>query len=151
MRSMRSTETEPRDASKELSHLGTRDASRTYMTLGRRILIVDDDEDLRSLMCEGLRRRGLNADMADSAQACLKRIDEVAFDVVVTDVEMPGMSGIELCRLLTRRTPPLVTVVVTNRPSAMTAALASGAFAFLAKPFGLDALEATIRRACAIA
>jgi DNA-binding response OmpR family regulator len=119
------------------------------MPLGKRILIVDDDEDLRTLMCEGLRRRGLDADVVDSVQACLKRVDEVAFDVVVTDVEMPGMSGIELCRVLSRRIPPLVTVVITNLPAlaARTTALASGAFEFLAKPFGLSALEAAIRRA----
>jgi DNA-binding NtrC family response regulator len=115
-----------------------------------RILIVDDDEDLRTLMCEGLQRRGMDVEMVDSAQACLRRIDEVAFDVVVTDVQMmPGISGIELSRLLSLRIPPLVSIVVTNLRdlTTKTAALASGAFEFISKPIKLAALEAAIRRA----
>lgn len=112
------------------------------------VLIVDDDEDLRTLMYEGLRRRGLRVEMVESAETCLQRIDEVEFDVVITDVQMPGMSGLELCRLLSRRTPPLVSIVVTNlHDLSRTALLASGALEFLAKPFKLAALEAAIRRA----
>jgi DNA-binding NtrC family response regulator len=116
-----------------------------------RILLVDDDEDLRTLLCEGLRRRGLDVEMVDSAQACLTRIDQAWFDVVVTDVEMPGMSGVELCRVLSRRIPPLVSIVITNLRdlTTTTAAFASGAFEFLAKPIKLATLEAAIRRAYA--
>ncbi len=114
-----------------------------------RVLIVDDDEDLRTLMCEGLRRRGLDVEMVDSAQACLSRLDYDDFDVVVTDVQMPGISGIELCGLLSRRLPPLVSIVVTNLRdiSTKTTAFASGAFELLSKPIKLGALEAAIRRA----
>ena len=119
--------------------------------MSERILIVDDDEDLRTLIREGLRRRGLDVEVVDCARACLQRLDETPFDVVVTDVEMPGMSGIELCRVLSRRIPAPMSIVVTNLPSLTTtaAALANGAFEFLSKPFGLRALEAAIRRACA--
>lgn len=123
-------------------------ASDIYMTR-ERILIVDDDEDLRTLMCEGLQRHGLDVEMVESAQACLKRIDEVPFDLVVTDIRMAGMTGIELCGLLSRRVPPLVSIVVTNLSdfTTKTAALASGAYEFIVKPFKLAALEAAIRRA----
>jgi DNA-binding NtrC family response regulator len=121
--------------------------------LTERILLVDDDEDLRTMMCEGLQRRGLDVEMVDSAQACLERIDQVGFDIVVTDVEMPGMSGIELCRVLSQRSPPLSTIVVTSLRdlATMTAALASGALEFLSKPINVTVLEAAIRRACAAA
>jgi len=117
--------------------------------MNERVLLVDDDEDLRTLLCEGLQCRGMNVETVESAQACLRRIEQNQFDVVVTDVEMPGMNGIELCRLLTRRIPPLLTIVFTSIRdlTTMPAALASGAFEFLLKPVKLAALEAAIRRA----
>jgi DNA-binding NtrC family response regulator len=118
--------------------------------MNERILLVDDDDDTRTLMCELLRRRGLDVETVDSAQACLMRIDASTFDVVVTDVEMPGMSGIELCGALNERVPPLLSIVVTGLRdlTTRTAALASGAFEFLSKPIQVATLEAVIRRAC---
>lgn len=119
--------------------------------MNERILLVDDDEETRSLVCDGLRDRGLEVEAVDSAQACLARIEDTTFDVVVTDVEMPGMSGIELCDALRRHTPPLVSIVVTGMRdlTTMTAAYANGAFEYLTKPIKLATLEAAIRRACA--
>lgn len=117
--------------------------------MNERILIVDNDEDQRTLLCEGLRRRGLDVETVDSALACLMRIDEVVFDVVITDVKMPGMSGVELCQLLSQRMPPLVTIIVTSLRdlAAMPSVLASGAFEVLAKPLQLSAIVAAVRRA----
>ena len=119
--------------------------------LNERILIVDDEEDLWTLMCEALQNCGLDVETVASAEACLERLDQVGFDVVITDVEMPGMSGIDLCQLLSRRCPPLPTIVVTGLRdlTARSAAFANGAFEFLLKPIKLVALEAAIRRACA--
>ncbi len=121
-----------------------------------RILIVEDDDDLRIFIAEGLRRRGLDVETVSSGQACLQRIEQEGsegFDVVVTDVQMPGMSGIELCRELSRRIPPMVTIVVTSMRdlTTRTAAFANGAFEFLTKPVKVVALEAAIRRAYAAA
>lgn len=122
--------------------------------MNERILLVDDDEDQRSLMCEGLRERGLDVETVDSAQACLARLDEseVGFDLIVTDVQMPGMSGIDLCRVLSHRKPPLISIVLTSLQDlkTATAALASGAFAFMSKPTKVAALEAAIRRALTV-
>jgi len=114
-----------------------------------RILLVDDDDDTRSLMCEGLRRRGLDVEMVDSAQACLARIATTRFDMVVTDVAMPGMSGIELCGALHERVPPLPAIVVTSLRdlATRTDALACGAIEVLSKPIQVRTLEAAIRRA----
>ncbi len=119
--------------------------------MNQRILLVDDDDDTRSLMCEGLRKRGLDVETVGSAQACLSRLDTTEFDVIVTDVSMPGMSGIELCDALhERHSPPLAIVVTSLRDvSIRSAAFASGAFEFLSKPIRVDTLEAAIRRACA--
>jgi DNA-binding NtrC family response regulator len=118
--------------------------------MNERILLVDDDDDARMLMCELLRRRGLDVETVDSARACLMCIDASTFDVVVTDVEMPGMSGIELCGVLNERVPPLLSIVVSGLRdlTTRTAALASGAFEFLMKPIKVATLEAAIGRAC---
>ena len=119
--------------------------------MNRRILLVDDDDDTRTLMCEALRRRGLDVEAVESAQACLRRLDAARFDLVVTDVEMPGMSGIELCRALSHRVPPLLAIVVSGLKDVKTAtaALACGAVEFLAKPIRATSLDAAIRRVIA--
>ncbi|CAN5732177.1 hypothetical protein BH11MYX3_BH11MYX3_37070 [soil metagenome] len=119
--------------------------------MNERILLVDDNDDTRAIMCEGLRRRGLDVEMVGSAQACLNRLAISPFDIVVTDVSMPGMSGLELCGTLNGRTPRLLAIVVTSLSDVATrsSALANGAFEFLSKPIRIGTLEAAIRRACA--
>ncbi len=114
-----------------------------------RVLLVDDDEDTRLLMSEALERRGLVVASVESGQACLDQLDAEQFDVVVTDVQMPGMTGIELCRRIAERGPGLLSIVMSGLKDATTiaAALASGAVEFLAKPIGVRALETSIRRA----
>jgi two-component system response regulator HydG len=113
------------------------------------ILLVDDDTDAGMLVCEGLRRRGFQVQVVDSASACLARLDQTLVGVVVTDVQMPGMSGIELCSILRARYPLVVPIVLSglNTPKNSDAAAASGAFAFLAKPAKLSGLASVIREA----
>jgi len=60
------------------------------------VLIVDDDEDTAMLVADGLRRRGLETEAVTSGQACLESLRSRTYDVVVTDIEMPGLSGVEL-------------------------------------------------------
>ncbi len=116
------------------------------------ILVVDDDEDTRSLLSEGLRRRGFVVHAVDCAQACLDSLQGLAVDLVVTDVEMPGMSGTELCAILRDRHPHLPAIVVTGRSSSSTAAevLENGAVAFLAKPVTIAALTTAIQQALCV-
>ena len=69
------------------------------------VLIVDDDEDTRTLLSEGLKRRGLAVDVAASAQECLEQVRDHDVDVIITDVQMPGLSGVQLCEQLRERHP----------------------------------------------
>lgn len=118
----------------------------TPATLTATILLVDDDEDGRFLLASVLRKRGFTVDAVDSGDSCLARLSERPAAIVVTDIEMPGMSGIELCRVLRARYPSVIAIVLSgmNTPDTIAAALQLGAFAFLSKPVRADALETAI-------
>jgi two-component system response regulator AtoC len=119
------------------------------MTSRGSVLIVDDDNDIAMLLCDGLRRRGFSAETASSAHACLERVRVGAFDVVVTDVQMPGTSGVELCAVLHDRHPDLLPIVFTGAGDLeiAVAAIRAGAFDFITKPVKCDVLAAAIQRA----
>lgn len=88
-------------------------------------------------------------DAVGSAQACLERIRSDAVDIVVTDVQMPVMSGVELCAVLQERHPDVLSIVLTGLGDLDTAvaAIRAGAYDFLLKPVKSDLLEVAIRRA----
>jgi putative two-component system response regulator len=115
---------------------------------GTSVLLVDDDDDARFLMCLVLRRRGFTVDAVDSASSCLEYLGTHPVSIVVTDVEMPGMSGIELCRVIHEKYPDVVAIIMSGQtgPATIDAALRTGAFTFLPKPVSMAKLEATLRR-----
>jgi len=113
-----------------------------------RILLVDDDADLRSVFREKLEYLGHEVDEADSAEVALAKVG--AFDpaLVVTDVRMDGMTGLELLSRI-RESMEFVDVIVMTGHDTMTSAveaMKSGAFDYLVKPVGLKELEAVIDR-----
>ncbi len=113
------------------------------------ILIVDDDEDTGSLLSDSLRKRGFDVEAVTSARACLDKLRTEQVDVVVTDVQMPEMSGIELCQQLQQRHPDLLTIVLTGQSGLETAiaAIRAGAYDFVTKPVKVDALAIAVGRA----
>ncbi len=113
------------------------------------LLLVDDDEDTRTLLRDGLRRRGYEANDVDSGAACIEWLREHDVDVVVTEVQTPGMSGVELCELLRARHPNILPIVLTGIGTLDNAigAIRAGAYDFLAKPTKLEALEVIVKRA----
>ena len=113
-----------------------------------RILLVDDDADLRSVFREKLEYSGHEIDEADSAEVALSKVS--AFDpaLVVTDVRMDGMTGLELLSRI-RESMEFVDVIVMTGHDTMTSAveaMKSGAFDYLVKPVGLKELEAVVDR-----
>jgi len=113
-----------------------------------RILLVDDDADLRSIFREKLEYSGHEIDEADSAEVALSKVS--AFDpaVVVTDVRMDGMTGLELLSRI-RESMEFVDVIVMTGHDTMTSAveaMKSGAFDYLVKPVGLKELEVVVDR-----
>ncbi len=124
------------------------------MALFRRrpaVLVVDDDEDSRELLVDVLRVRGFQVESRDSGMACLDSLASGEFAVVLTDVEMPGMTGLELCREIRERDPDVVAIVMTgcSTPTLASEAKHSGASAFFRKPVDLDSLANALRAALA--
>lgn len=119
------------------------------MTSSFTVLIVDDDEASRELMLEALRRSGYRLLEADSAEKALEILARERPDLVVTDVQMGGMSGIELVRQINARRPEVLVVVVTafTNSEVTIEAIRSGAFDFIPKPFQVDRLRQVIRNA----
>ncbi len=117
--------------------------------MGTSVLIVEDDAVARNLLVEVLRGEGYDVSAADSAESALEAMNGETVDVVVTDVRLEGMDGIELMRTLRERDPKLQAIVVTAFGSLETAveAIHAGAFDYMSKPFSMDEICRMVKRA----
>jgi two-component system response regulator HydG len=114
-----------------------------------RVLVVDDDADMCAELERMLTRRGFAVVTRQAADAAFELLRDEDFDVVVTDLNMRGMNGIELCDRIVqnRRDIPVVLVTGFGSMEAAIAAIRAGAFDFLTKPFNADQLVVSIERA----
>ncbi|HAY78909.1 MAG TPA: sigma-54-dependent Fis family transcriptional regulator [Planctomycetaceae bacterium] len=114
-----------------------------------RILVVDDEQSMCELLETDLRLRKFDVASSTSASAALELSQQEDFDVVLTDLRMPGMSGTELCERITANRPDVPVVVMTAFGSMETAvaAIRAGAYDFVTKPIEMDLLGITLQRA----
>ena len=114
-----------------------------------RILIVDDDREMGALLSERLARRDFEVRVASSPEEALALLAAEDFDVVVTDVKMRGLSGIELCERVTANRPDVPVIVITAFGNLDTAisAMRAGAHDFMTKPFEVEELAFRLGRA----
>jgi DNA-binding NtrC family response regulator len=117
----------------------------------RRLLVVDDDRAMREMLASLFKERGLSVEDAASADAALARAAEQDFDVVLSDVRMPGLSGVELVGQLRRLRPgtPVVLMTAFGSIDSAVEAMRTGAFDYLTKPFEPDAVILAVERALA--
>lgn len=113
------------------------------------IAFVDDDPDLRAANAQSLGLAGFTVREFDGAQALLDAVDAGYPGIVVTDVRMPGIDGIELFRRLKALDAELPVILITGHGdiAMAVAALHDGAYDFIAKPFAADRLIESVRRA----
>lgn len=105
-----------------------------------RVLLVDDEPSHLITLAANLELEGMQSFTADSGEAALALMNEQTFDLVLTDVRMPGISGVELFRQIRQHHPELPVVLMTGFAveSLMEEAMREGAFAVLAKPFDIS-------------
>lgn len=114
-----------------------------------RVLIVEDEEELCRLLELELQGRGFTVSWATTVDAALPRVLSESFDVVLTDLNLPKKSGLELCTSIASARSEVPVVVMTAFGSLDTAiaAIRAGAYDFVVKPLDMDALEVALRRA----
>ncbi|NOJ80974.1 sigma-54-dependent transcriptional regulator [Myxococcus xanthus] len=114
-----------------------------------RVLVVEDEREMRAMLEKGLTRRGFTPVALPSADEALVRLAAEDFDVVLTDLRMPGMDGLALCERIALNRPDIPVVVVTAFGSLETAvaAIRAGAYDFVTKPIDVDALVLVLERA----
>ncbi len=118
-------------------------------TLPARLLIIDDDVAACDAISATLTSRGFEVVSANSGAAALELLEREEVDAVITDLHMPGMTGIELCQRAHKSWPDLPIVLVTAFGSMETvvAAIRAGAYDFIAKPIQMQELLLTLTRA----
>jgi two-component system response regulator MprA len=110
------------------------------------ILVVDDDPTIRSVLGRGLRFEGYDVQIAASGQEALQLARDTPFDLVVLDLTMPRMDGLEVCRRLRRGVSiPILMLTARDAVADRIIGLDSGADDYLTKPFDFEELLARVR------
>ncbi|HSB73186.1 MAG TPA: sigma-54 dependent transcriptional regulator [Candidatus Methylomirabilis sp.] len=114
-----------------------------------RVLVVDDERPTRLLMERELPRSGCDVTTAESGEQALEQVRGQEFDVVLLDLMMPGIGGMETLRRIRESEVSAEVVILTGHPDVNTAieAMKLGAYDYLTKPFRLAEVEAVVRRA----
>ena len=114
------------------------------------ILVADDERASRDLLRKALSRSDRRISVARDGSGAVELLDREAFDVVVTDLNMPGVTGIEVFRHAVRVGPTTQVIFITGYGSLemVVGAIEEGAYDFVAKPFKLAEIQLVVRNAC---
>ena len=113
-----------------------------------RALVVDDDETIRDTLYELLSENYI-CQTAETAEKAIARLQADTYDVVLTDISMPGLSGLELLGQVRQRFPntPVIVISGISDKEHAQGLIRLGAFDYLLKPFSLDEVEKSVKRA----
>jgi DNA-binding NtrC family response regulator len=116
----------------------------------RRVLIVDDDDELLFIIGEYLGSSGIEFHLAMSAAQARKRLNHCEYDMVISDLQMPGESGLDLYRSVSFRYPELPFILMSGNldPRLRREAISMGICNFVEKPFELSDLKRIITDPC---
>ena len=112
------------------------------------VLVVDDEKIMQESCCRVLEKEGYTVSSADSGEAALEQCDRKSFDLVLLDLKMPGIGGIEALKRLKEMDPEVTILIMTGYPSIETAvrAIKLGAYDYITKPFTPDTLRYSVSR-----
>lgn len=114
----------------------------------QRILVVDDETQIARVLRRGLSARGYEVQTASDGEEALNVFSQWPADLVITDLSMPQMGGLELCRRLRKLSQvPIIVLSVKGEEKTKVEALDAGADDYITKPFGIDELLARVRAA----
>ncbi len=114
-----------------------------------RLLVVDDERSMRELLSIVLRREGYDVTLAENGRNAIDHLERGRFDLLISDIKMPDMSGVDVLRAAKRIDPDIVGIMITAFAAADTAieAMRIGAHDYLSKPFDVDELKIKVRNA----
>ena len=116
------------------------------MTEPRRILVVDDEPQITRVLRTSLSSQGYDIRIANDGETALEILKDWPADLVITDLSMPNMDGLELCRRLRAKSQvPIVVLSVKGEERTKVRALDAGADDYVTKPFGMNELLARVR------
>lgn len=117
--------------------------------MSARVLVVDDEKSILEFFEILLAKEGLEAVCAESGQAAMQKIGSGIFDLVISDVSMPGMTGLELLQQLKQTSPDTAVILITAYGTTETAveAMKQGAVDYILKPFKVDEIKLVIHTA----
>src|SRR5689334_11569994 len=113
-----------------------------------RVLVVDDEHLIREMLADFLSMEGFKVHTAQDGQSALDELSRSRFDLVLSDLKMPHMGGIELLEAISHHTPSVVTIIMTGFGTVETAidAMKRGAYDYIMKPFKMEEVVHTVRR-----
>ena len=114
----------------------------------KKILIVDDDEAVRSILAELVRIFGFNSETSSGGYDALNRVDKSPYDLIITDINMPDLNGLELIKRVKESHPEIDLIAITgfDMDYRYTDVIEMGASDFIVKPFENNELQAKINR-----
>jgi DNA-binding response OmpR family regulator len=125
--------------------------SRPPAPLGRRarILVVDDEASIRDLLSKTLALAEYDVDTAPDGRSALERVRQIAYDLVITDLKMPGIDGLTVVREAKRLKPTLPIIIITaySTESSAIEAINLGVSGYLTKPFRIPKILSTAAKA----
>lgn len=113
-----------------------------------RVLVVDDEKVIREILADFLSMEGFHVRTAEDGSAALVELSRHHYDLVLSDLKMPNMGGLELLQAISKHAPNVVTVIMTGFGTVETAidAMKRGAYDYILKPFKVEEVVHTIRR-----
>ena len=112
-----------------------------------RIMIIEDDEEMRSLLKDFFEGEGFETDSVSNGADALRKLSKDHFDLVITDIRMPGLTGLDILPRMRRLKPetPIIVMTAYGSDDVRRRSLERGATAYLEKPIRLDKLGTLIR------